>query len=321
MKLIDFSCKHHILLRDEDGTLRPMDEPYFRSERIADNTYQILSDGDYSYLVIGDDEAVLIDSGYGAGNIREYAASLTDRPLRNILNTHDHFDHTANNCYFECAYMSAETKPLATRPFPSFCGIDFPRDYNVKIIDEGFIYPLGGRELETFKMPDHAVGSLLFLDKKERLLFAGDEIGMPMGKPLNNSVRRFLGYMERLEKRRGEFDTICGGFGVFGADIIEKYIANLNHIMEGYEGKMVTLSEPEQAGEQDVPQAGMQSGALTSQRDALPVGPGGETVYFRRMPHFPDRPCEDPQELKFKRVMDYAGCRIIYDIRKIDRDA
>ena len=81
MKLIDFSCKHHILLRDEDGTLRPMDEPYFRSERIADNTYQILSDGDYSYLVIGNDEAVLIDSGYGAGNIREYAASLTDRPL------------------------------------------------------------------------------------------------------------------------------------------------------------------------------------------------------------------------------------------------
>ena len=126
-------------------------------------------------------------------------------------------------------------KALATRPFPSFCGIDFPRDYNVKIIDEGFIYPLGGRELETFKMPDHAVGSLLFLDKKERLLFAGDEIGMPMGKPLNNSVRRFLGYMERLEKSRHEnCDTICGGFGVFGADITEK----VHHQSEPYYGRV-----------------------------------------------------------------------------------
>ncbi len=296
MKLIDFSCKHNILLQAEDGTRRPMDEPYFQSEQIANNTYKILSDGDYSYLVIGADEAVLIDSGYGAGNIREYAAGLTDRPLRNILNTHDHFDHTANNCYFEYAYMSLETKPLATLPFPSFQGIDFPRDYKIRIIDDGFIYPLGGRALETFKMPDHAVGSLLFLDKEERLLFAGDEIGMPMGKPLNGSVRRFLGYMERLEKRRGDFDTICAGFGVMGADIIEKYIANLTYIMEGHEGEPLEKRE---------------------MKNDLPAGPGGETVYLRRMPHFPDMPREDPEERIYKRVMDYAGCKIIYDIRKI----
>ena len=98
--MIDFSCKHDIWLEDEDGSLQPMDEPYFRSWRIAPGTWQILSDGDFSYLVEGDEEAILIDSGYGAGNIRTYAQSLTEKPLSKICNTHDHFDHTALNSYF-----------------------------------------------------------------------------------------------------------------------------------------------------------------------------------------------------------------------------
>ncbi|MCD8124032.1 MAG: MBL fold metallo-hydrolase, partial [Lachnospiraceae bacterium] len=103
--MIDFSCKHDILIRDEDGTLRPMDEPYFESEKVADGTWRILSDGDYSYLVEGENEAAVIDSGYGCGNLREYCQTLTDKPVKIIFNTHDHFDHTANNSYFECAYI------------------------------------------------------------------------------------------------------------------------------------------------------------------------------------------------------------------------
>lgn len=76
--MIDFSSKHDIWLEDDEGNLQRMDEPYFKSWLIAPGTWQILSDGDYSYLAEGDDEAILIDSGYGAGNIREYAQSLTD---------------------------------------------------------------------------------------------------------------------------------------------------------------------------------------------------------------------------------------------------
>lgn len=60
---IDFSSKRDILLESEDGTLTPMDEPYFRPVKIAEGTWQILSDGDFSYLLEGDNEALLIDSG------------------------------------------------------------------------------------------------------------------------------------------------------------------------------------------------------------------------------------------------------------------
>ena len=148
--MIDFSCKKDIFLEDEDGLIVPMSEPYFRSKLIAPGTWQVLSDGDYSYLLEGDDEALLIDSGYGAGDIRAYCQTLTKKPLSKIANTHDHFDHTANNSYFDLAYMSAETKPLATIPFPSFAGIDFPRDYPVQIVGDGDVIPLKGRELLVF---------------------------------------------------------------------------------------------------------------------------------------------------------------------------
>ena len=173
--MIDFSCKHDIWLEDEDGSLQRMDMPFFRAWPVAPGTWRILSDGDYSYLVEGDDEAILIDSGYGAGNIREFAGTLTDKPVSRIANTHDHFDHPANNSYFDLAYMSAQTQPLATRPFPSFEGIDFPRDYPVQLVTDGDIIPLAGRPLRVFFIPDHAVGSLAFLDEKERILFSGDE--------------------------------------------------------------------------------------------------------------------------------------------------
>lgn len=176
IKIIDFSSKYDVLIRNRDGSLLPMDEPYFESRCIAPGTWCIRTDGDAVYLVEGNDQAVVIDSGYGAGNLREYCQRLTEKPVRYIVNTHDHFDHTANNAYFDKAYMTAATRPLATRPYPSFAGIDFPRDYPVEIVRDGDKLDLGGRTLEVLEIPDHAAGSIALLDSRERILFSGDEI-------------------------------------------------------------------------------------------------------------------------------------------------
>jgi len=168
---IDFSARHDVMIQNDDGSLTPMDVPYFKSTLIAPGTWQILADGDYLYLVEGDDEALVIDSGYGAGNIREYCQNLTKKPIKNIVNTHYHFDHTANNAYFDAAYMSAETKAKATIPYPSFAGINFPRDYPVVIIGEGYKFQLGNRELEVFEISNHTEGGIALLDRRERILF------------------------------------------------------------------------------------------------------------------------------------------------------
>ena len=295
--MIDFSCKHDIWLEDEDGSLQRMDEPFFKSWQIAPGTWQILSDGDFSYLLEGDDEAILIDSGYGAGNIREYAQSLTEKPLSKICNTHDHFDHTANNSYFDLVYMAPETVPLATRPFPSFAGIDFPRDYAVQTVTDGDVIPLKGRELKVFEIPDHAVGSLVFLDEKERILFSGDEF-MVNGKMLHGGVKHWAAMLEKLLPVMDRFDRMCaGGWPDLKPDIIARQYACARHILDGYEGEPV--GEGHFPGEER-------------------VDGQGRRIWKRRIPHPGDGPKNINEGNEYKRCMRWAGTEITYDIRHIN---
>lgn len=296
MKTIDFSCKHHILLESEDGSLQPMDEPYFQATKIAPGTWQVLSDGDYSYLVEGEDEALVIDSGYGAGNIREFCQTLTEKPVRRIANTHHHFDHTANNGYFELAYMAPESVPLATIPFPSFDGIAFPRDYPIQTVDDGDRIPLKGRDLVVIKIPDHTEGGIAFLDKKEGILFSGDEFMIHRGKDLNGSVERWKNSLERLMTYRPFFHTLWGGGGMLEADMVEANLENARYILSGHEG---------------VHQEPMPFPDFTA------FSADGRPIWKRRIPHPGDGPKEWGKDQEYKLTMDYAGCRITYDIRRI----
>lgn len=296
-RLIDWSCKHHILIQNDDGTVSPMDEPYFRAEQVAPGTWKILSAGDYSYLVAGDREAVAIDTGYGAGNIRAYLQTLTDKPVRNVINTHSHFDHTANNGYFEKAFMAAEGIPLATIPYKSFEGIQFIQDYERIPVDEGFCYDLGGRSLEVFKIPDHTADGIALLDRKERLLFTGDEF-MTMGKMLNVSLRTFYGYLEKLMAHRSEFDRLCAGGGVLDAALLDGYFACAKQILAGQEGKK---AQPH-----------------ARKRPEAPKGPHGEILYDRIRPHPGDGGAGGPAQNRELYVMEYAGAKIIYDRNNLD---
>lgn len=297
VQIIDFSCKHDVFILNRDGSLSRMDEPFFESRCIAPDTWQIFSSGDHSYLAAGETAAIAIDTGYGAGNIRAYMQSLTDRPLESVINTHDHFDHTANNGYFERAYMAKETVPLATVPFPSFAGIDFPQDYERIAVEEGHVFDLGGRTLEVFHIPDHAAGSIALLDRRGRILFSGDEINEG-GKVLNGGVRSFAANMKKLMDHRSEFDLLAGGPDVVDASVLDALYACALHILEGNEG------EP-----------------LGDEKFSLPLPKSpdemGRTVYHRQLPHPEDmhHDGEDPEKARFMRKMCFAGTSITYDLR------
>jgi len=286
---VDWSCKHDILLRNPDGTLSPMDEPYFSAEQIAPGTWKILSAGDYSYLVEGEDEAVAIDTGYGAGNIREFLETLTDKPVRSVINTHSHFDHTAGNGYFDAAYMAEAALPLATVPYRSFSGIEFIRDYRRIPVADGFVYPLRGRELEIFLIPDHTPDGIAILDRAQRILFTGDEF-MTRGKNLNVPLDVFRGYLQRLMAHRQEFDRLCAGAGVLSVELLEGYFACAEHIAAGNPGREVFVP----AREGFVPE-------LTP-----PV------IYDRILPHPGDGGMGQPSPARTVREMEYAGVKISY---------
>jgi glyoxylase-like metal-dependent hydrolase (beta-lactamase superfamily II) len=300
MEPIDFSVKHNILIaNDEDRSIvHPMDEPYFTSTQITPHTWKVYSCGDFTYVVEGENETLVIDSGYGCGNIREYCQSLTKNPIHFIANTHHHFDHTANNYLFDAAYMSAYTYENRSIPFPSFAGLEFPRDYPTVIIDEGYVFDLGGRKLETFAFANHAQGSLGWLDRKERIFFTGDEF-MPSRHGCNYSVAHSLAMYKKLLDHKDEFDICCGGFGIVEKDDIIKGYNALKRVLECHEEEWETM-QPRPHSDKPLPDL------------------NDNVTVLRQMP----RPWDMPKmgagpDAAYKRNYTLDGFGVTFDIRHI----
>ena len=54
-------------------------------------------------MIIGDNEALLFDTGNGIGDIYALVTSLTDKPI-SVLNSHSHYDHVGGNYAFKKLY-------------------------------------------------------------------------------------------------------------------------------------------------------------------------------------------------------------------------
>ena len=94
------------LPREAWGNYEKVDQPdqWFEVYKLTDTVYAIYEDGQFeeviSYLVLGDDKAVLIDTGNGIGDIKAVVYRITDLPVM-VLNTHTHGDHIGGNHQFK----------------------------------------------------------------------------------------------------------------------------------------------------------------------------------------------------------------------------
>ena len=174
----------------------------------------------FIYLLIGTEKALLIDTGYGEGNLREVVESITDKPVM-VINTHGHFDHTGGNALWQEVWMTELAQGEARQPFNEqqsqwFKQKPFP-NYDIHIVKDGHMLNLGGRRVEIITIPAHNEGSIALLDHGQNLLFTGDE--MESGQVLlfvrhkNISIKQAAtahkANMEKLLARRNEYIAIC----------------------------------------------------------------------------------------------------------------
>ena len=83
-----------------------MDTIFFKTEKVSDRITRIFGfAGELMYLAEGNDEAVLIDTGVGLGNLKEFVGTLTDKKV-SVLLTHGHVDHALGAGLFETVYMN-----------------------------------------------------------------------------------------------------------------------------------------------------------------------------------------------------------------------
>lgn len=258
----------------------------FHSRLLCTNTWLVQGAGCTSYLVAGDKAGVMIDTGFATENIQAYAQTLTDKPIKWAANTHGHFDHTGGNGWFERAYMSAKALEIAKTPYPSKMALKYPLDYLVTIVGDGDTINLGNRALEVIEIPAHAPSSIAFLDVQGRILFSGDEVAKGVmlywqqAEP-QPTVEQHARNMEKLLKRRKEFDFICWGHGegLDDASLVESLLEHDRWILAGNEGAQM---EPKPAG---------------------PDGPAPEDLIW--------------YQLEYKRASVYQGTFIGYDARYV----
>lgn len=254
---------------------------FFKSRLLCPNTWLIEGDGSNSYLLVGDKKGVVIDTGFATENIQEYAQTLTEKPVKMAANTHGHFDHTGGNGWFTYAYMSAKALEIAKTPYPSLDASKYSIDYLVTLVGDGNTIDLGNRVLEVFEIPAHAPSSIAFLDRKERILFTGDEVDtfamlVWMQDEPQPSIEQHAMNMEKLLAHRSEFDFVCAGHGLVMADasVVEDYLENDRRIMSGVEGEPMVMD---------------------------PNGPKDFHMF----------------QIEYKRVSKYKGTGLGYDIRYI----
>ncbi len=190
-------------------------QSWFEVYKVSEGTFAICEPGQWegviSYLIEGQNKAVLLDTGMGVGDIKNVVEQLT-RLKVSVVNSHTHFDHVGDNHQFdEIAVfdnkveierlekgITVEEEPLHPpkrftltikelrnelsqellyRPLPK--GFD-PKSYQIlpskptHLLKHEELIDLGDRQLKVLHAPGHSPGGICLLDMNSQELFTGD---------------------------------------------------------------------------------------------------------------------------------------------------
>lgn len=223
-------------------------ETYFRAKPIAKDTWLIEAEGCTCYLLKGSAESLVIDTGYSGKNIRAFAETLVDTPVRWVANTHGHFDHTADDGWFDRHYMSEGAVETIGVPYPSLVDRYFPpiKKENIITVTDGSVIDLGNRKVECFDIPAHST-SIAYLDDMSRILFSGDEVA-----PMVNlkDIGKYAENMKKLMAVRDRIDYVASGHTkeLHLGCIVDCCYENAMHILGGELGEKPQMGGPGKPG-------------------------------------------------------------------------
>lgn len=178
---------------------------FYKLIKVKENVYRITSvENVFCELLVGTEKAMLIDTGYGFGNLEEVVRNVTEKPLI-IVNTHGHVDHTSGNCQFkENVYISQQDMELCIRhntkemrkksammaehvmDYASGKEIyGLPEDFEIDKytagdsghlipVEDGTVFELGGITVQVLRTPGHTKGGISLWYQEENWLYVGD---------------------------------------------------------------------------------------------------------------------------------------------------
>ncbi|NLK86956.1 MAG: MBL fold metallo-hydrolase [Clostridiaceae bacterium] len=231
---------------------------WFRQERITDDIILLDDRGQSSiYLVKGSERSLLIDTGWGIGDLPGVAGELTDKPLI-VVNTHGHPDHVGGNYQFDSIFINKEDELLLKGCFDRdkrswaikyVVRGSYPDGFSeekwvlakaggIVHIQENHIFDLGNKTIEVIPVPGHSPGSIALLDRKERMLFTGDSIiegDIWMYLDESAPLEVYLSSLKRLSAVSGSFDMLLPAHcrAPIPKTVISELIRGVEGILDG----------------------------------------------------------------------------------------
>ncbi|MCL2810728.1 MAG: MBL fold metallo-hydrolase [Clostridia bacterium] len=180
----------------------------------------------YFYLIVGHNKALLFDTGHGVGNIPETIKAITTKPYTVVLG-HGHIDH-ANGAYqFDEVYLHEGDFELSRlHCSPEFRGgvaddiekkgLQLDADPavwreagsgNLKKLNPGTVFDLGGLHVEVVDMAGHTAGSIGLLVTEKRVLLNSDSANSHSWMFLEETlpIPQYIAMLERVMEL--EFDV------------------------------------------------------------------------------------------------------------------
>lgn len=215
----------------------------------------------WCHLVPGKDKAMLVDTGFGIGDLKGLVESLTALPVF-VVNTHNHGDHVQGNPQFGKVYIHSMDAPgldkqmaAPARALPpdevrqyNYTQDDLiqPAPYAVETVEDGHVFDLGGGyEVEVFHLPGHAEGGIALLDRKRRALYSGDALVWTPTFCMSSdpdaivtpymTVEKFRQGLVRLMAHLDEFDVLYPGHSRLGISkqIVPDMLACCDELLSG----------------------------------------------------------------------------------------
>ena len=234
------------LLR-EYSTLKkfyPEIDPYAEVYQYRDNMWAIYTEsfdgaGDpWMYVLEGPEKAMLIDTGFGIGDLKSLVEKLIGDKELIVVNTHAHYDHCYGDSQFEKVYCHEyEVDNLTKKRDPHIWDYLFDEEgkpqftyfekedivpfheFEIIGVPDGYTWDLGdGYLVELVHLPGHTPGMSAFYDLHNQDIFIGDTNGI--GKPFEDdkypeyyTVEALRNALRKLSPRFPDIKGVFPGHG------------------------------------------------------------------------------------------------------------
>ena len=187
------------------------------SEKLGDGLYRLTTgNGSYDSLIVEfRDHIMMLEAGQSEARALAYIPEakklIPNKPIRYVMNTHAHSDHTGglpamvaegatiithknNETFFERALNTPRT--LLTDTLAKN-----PKKAKVEAVSEKKVYSDGTRTVEMYHIypAPHSNGLMVAYIPKEKILFQGDFSLPAEGQPGNDHVKALVPALEKLK--------------------------------------------------------------------------------------------------------------------------